>query len=76
VLTELILTLRSSEPVEACGVALGWRLFTDPRSPIYGAPAGPSDDPYRLFRESLAVVLALRPADSPLDVGELVAIES
>jgi hypothetical protein len=59
VLTELILTLRSSDPVEARGVALGWRLFTDACSPIY-EPAG-SGELDRLWYESLRLLFALRP---------------
>ena len=58
VLGERILTLRSSDPVEARGVALGWRLFTDACSPIYEAPG--SGDLDRLWYESLA--LAVRPS--------------
>jgi hypothetical protein len=60
VLTELILTLLSSEAVAPRGVVLGWRLLTDPCSPIYtpqGRPVG--DD--RLWHESLSVLFALRP---------------
>jgi hypothetical protein len=60
VLTELILTLLSSEAVEARGVVLGWRLLTDPCSPIY-APQGRSVDLDRLCHESLPVLFALRP---------------
>jgi hypothetical protein len=59
VLTELILTLRSSDPVEARGVALGWRLFTDACSPIYEPPG--SGDLDRLWYESLGLLFALRP---------------
>jgi hypothetical protein len=60
VLTELILSLRSSEAVAARGVVLGWRLLTDPTSPVY-APPGQFADPDRLWRESLAVLFAVRP---------------
>jgi hypothetical protein len=59
-LTELILTLRSSNPVEARGVALGWRLFTDVCSPIYEPPGG-SGAIDRLWYESLTLLFALRP---------------
>jgi hypothetical protein len=58
-LTELILALRSSDPVEARGVALGWRLFTDVCSPIYKPPG--SGDLDRLWYESLGLLFALRP---------------
>lgn len=60
VLTELILTLLSSEAVEARGVVLGWGLLTDPCSPIY-APQGRSVDVQRLRYEAHAVLFALRP---------------
>lgn len=60
VLTELVLCLRSSEEVAARGVVLGWRLLTDPSSPLY-ASAREFADPDRLWRESLAVLFALRP---------------
>jgi hypothetical protein len=60
VLTELILALRSSEAVAARGVVLAWRLLTDPTSPVY-VPPGHFADPDRLWNESLAVLLALRP---------------
>jgi hypothetical protein len=60
VLTELILSLRSSEGVAARGVVLGWRLLTDPTSPVY-VPPGQLADPDRLWHESLAVLFALRP---------------
>lgn len=59
VLVELILSLRSAEAVTARGVVLGWRLLTDPDSPIYAL--GRSDDPDRLWRELAFVLLALRP---------------
>ena len=58
-LTEIILTLLSSEAVEARGVVLGWRLLTDPFSPIY-APQVRSVDLDRLLTEALAVLFALR----------------
>ena len=60
-LTELIIGLRSSEPIEARGVVLGWRLFTDPCSPIYAAPDGGSGELDRLWYESLSLLFALRP---------------
>jgi hypothetical protein len=60
VLTELILTLLSSEAVEARGMVLGRRLLTDPCSPIY-APQGRLVDLDRLSHESLWVLFALRP---------------
>ena len=60
VLTELVLHLRSSEAVGARGVVLGWRLLTDPGSPVY-VPPGEFADPDRLWHRSFAVLLALRP---------------
>ena len=57
--TEIILTLLSSEAVEARGVVLGWRLLTDPLSPIY-APRVRSVDLDHLWTEALAVLIALR----------------
>ena len=60
VLTELVLCLRSSEAVAARGVVLGWRLLTDPSSPVYASPGGFAK-PDRLWHESFAVLLALRP---------------
>jgi hypothetical protein len=68
ILTELILSLRSAEAVEARGVALGWRLLTDPGSPIYTPQGDGSDQPYPLWHASLAVLFALRPAEGA-DVG-------
>jgi hypothetical protein len=65
VLTELILSLRSSEVVEPRGVVLAWRLLTDAGSPIYEAPGGRSGDPDRLWHESLVVLFALRPLVAP-----------
>jgi hypothetical protein len=61
VLTELILSLRSSEEVAARGVVLAWRLLTDPTSPVYVPPLGQFADPDRLWHESLVVLFALRP---------------
>ena len=62
VLTDLILLLRSPQAVEARGVALGWRLLTDPGSPLYERDEpGPSVGAC-LWRESLAVLEALKPA--------------
>src|SRR5262249_51298506 len=60
VLTDVITTLRSPETIEARGVALGWRLLTEPGSPMYAAPDQP-EDPKRLRQESILVLLALRP---------------
>jgi hypothetical protein len=68
VLTELILSLRSSEAVAARGVVLAWRLLTDPTSPVY-VPPRQFADPDRLWHESLAVLFALR----PLAAGEAAA---
>jgi hypothetical protein len=61
ILTELILSLRSSEPVEARGVVLGWRLLTDASSPIYAPPGGGPGNPDGLWYESQVVLFALRP---------------
>jgi hypothetical protein len=61
VMRELILRLRSPDPVEARGVALGWRLLTDPLSPIYLQDGGSSPDAERLRYESLATLRALQP---------------
>jgi hypothetical protein len=60
ILTEVVLSLRSSEAVAARGVVLGWRLLTEPRSPVY-APPGELADPDRLWHESFTVLFALRP---------------
>lgn len=62
VLTDVILLLRSPEGVEARGVALGWRLLTDPGSPLYEVEEQGSSKGERLWRESSAVLEALRPA--------------
>lgn len=64
VLTDLILLLRSRQPVEARGVALGWRLLTDPGSPIYEPEERESSGGRRLWREALAILEALRPASA------------
>jgi hypothetical protein len=61
VLRELILRLRSPDPVDARGVALGSRLLTDPLSPIYLQDGGGSPDAERLRYESLATLRALQP---------------
>lgn len=61
VLTELTLSLRSSEAVAARGVVLAWRLLTDATSPVYVPPPGQFADPDRLWHESLAILFALRP---------------
>lgn len=60
VLTELILALLSSEPVEARGMVVGRRLLTDPRSPVYAQQGRPVDLD-RLSHQALAVLFALRP---------------
>jgi len=62
VLTELILSLRSSEAVEARGVVLAWRLLTDAASPVYGPLGGRPADRDRLWDESLSLLVALRPS--------------
>jgi hypothetical protein len=62
VLTDLILLLRSSQPVEARGMLAGWRLLTDPGSPLYEPEESGSPEGARLWRESLAVLEELRPA--------------
>ena len=64
VLTDLILLLRSRQAVEARGVALGWRLLTDPGSPLYQPEERGSSDGKRLWRESLSILQALRPASA------------
>jgi hypothetical protein len=61
VLTELVLSLRSSEDVAARGVALGWRLLTDPASPIYAPSRGQTAAGERLWHASVSVLLALQP---------------
>lgn len=61
VLTELVLSLRSSEAVAARGVVLAWHLLTDATSPVYVPPPGQFADPDRLWHESLAILFALRP---------------
>jgi hypothetical protein len=62
VLADLADLLRSSDRVEPRGMALGWRLLTDPGSPIYEAEeSGPSEGA-RLWRVSLDVLEELRPA--------------
>src|SRR5262245_25644147 len=60
VLTDVITTLRSPQTIEARGVALAWRLLTEPGSPMYAAPGQPGD-PKRLRQESILVLLGLRP---------------
>ena len=67
-LTELVLSLRSSEGVAPRGVVLGWRLLTDPTSPVYAPPLGKFADPDRLWHQSLAVLFALRPL-APAEVA-------
>jgi len=61
ILTELILSLRSIDPVEPRGVVLAWRLLTDASSPIYAPPGGRPGNPDGLWYESLGVLFALRP---------------
>jgi hypothetical protein len=60
-LTELVLSLRSSEAVDARGVVLGRRLLTDPVSPVYAAPNGRPAGGERLAYAALSVLLALGP---------------
>jgi hypothetical protein len=62
VLTDVVLLLRSPSDVEARGMALGWRLLTDPRSPLYELEEHGSSGGERLWRESFAVLEAMRPA--------------
>jgi hypothetical protein len=64
-LAELIRSLRSTDPIEARGVVLGWRLLTDATSPIYGSPGGGQGDRDGLWYEALAVLFALRPLAAP-----------
>ncbi len=64
VLTDLIVLLRSGQAVEARGVALGWRLLTDPASPLYEPEERGSSGGRRLKQQSLAVLRALRPASA------------
>jgi hypothetical protein len=61
VLVEVILSLRSSERVEARGVALGRRLLSNGDSPIYAPPGAAAGDPDHLWHESLSLLFALRP---------------
>jgi hypothetical protein len=65
ILTELILSLRSADPVEARGVLLGWRLLTEATSPVYTPLRVRPGDPDRLWHEVLAVLFALRPLVPP-----------
>jgi hypothetical protein len=67
-LTEVTRSLRSSDAVEACGVALGWRLLTDPCSPIYEPPGGRSGDLDSLWHDALSLLFALRPL--PIGAGK------
>jgi hypothetical protein len=62
VLTDVILLLRSPEDVEARGMVLGWRLLTDPGSPLYEVEERGSSRGERLWRESFGVLEALKPA--------------
>lgn len=61
VLTELVLSLRSSENVDARGVALGWRLLTDPASPVYAQPRTQPAAGDRLWYAAASVLFALQP---------------
>ncbi len=67
ILTELVLSLRSSEAITARGVLLGRRLLTDPASPLYQTPGIGSAGRGRLARAALAALIALRspPATPP-----------
>jgi hypothetical protein len=65
ILIEVILDLRSSEPVEARGVALGRTLLSDGASPVYETPGVGSGDPDSLWHESLMLLFALRPLAAP-----------
>jgi hypothetical protein len=56
ILTEVILTLHSSEVVEARGVVLGWRLLTRGSSPLY-APNRPSTGDLDCLRYAATLVL-------------------
>jgi len=60
-LTDLALLLRSPDAVEATGMALGWRLITDPGSPLYEVEERGASRGERLWRESSEVLDALRP---------------
>jgi hypothetical protein len=60
VLTDLILLLRSPDAVDARGVALVWQLLTDPGSPLFELEERGASEGERLWRESLAVLEALR----------------
>jgi hypothetical protein len=62
VLTDIILLLRSQQAVEARGMVLGWRLLTDPGSPLYELEEHGSSGGERLWRESFAVLEAMRSA--------------
>jgi hypothetical protein len=61
VLTEVILSLHSSEAVEPRGVVLGWRLVTHGSSPLY-APNRPSPSELDCLRyAATSVLVALQP---------------
>jgi len=64
VIADLVLLLRSRQPVEARGVALAWSLLTDPLSPLYEPDERGSFGGRRLWRQSLEVLQALRPASA------------
>ena len=66
VLTEIVLSLLSSDAVAARGVALGWRLLTHPCSPLYAPnrrPTGRVDD---LTHDATLVLLALSSSARPV----------
>jgi hypothetical protein len=62
VLSDLIVLLRSPDAVEARGMALAWRMLTDPASSLYEPAERGSSRGVRLRRESSSVLQALRPA--------------
>jgi hypothetical protein len=62
VLADLVSLLRSPEAIEARGMAMGWRMLTDPGSSLYEPDERESTGNKRLWRESAAVLQALRPA--------------
>ena len=63
VLSDLIVLLRSPDAVEARGMALAWRMLTDPASSLYEPAEHGSSKGERLWRESSAESSqALRPA--------------
>jgi hypothetical protein len=64
VLAELIRSLNSSEAVKPQGMVLGWRLLTEPGSPLYASPGGRPQDPDRLWYAVLSLLFTLRPLTS------------